>query len=52
MTAPIPARYYAYIKKSIRGPFIAKDAALIAGFSRSTLICPEKALGQWTEAVI
>ncbi len=52
MTAPIPARYYAYIKKSIRGPFIAKDAALIAGFSRSTLICPEKALGQWTEAVM
>ncbi|HNW45072.1 MAG TPA: hypothetical protein PKI19_11245 [Elusimicrobiales bacterium] len=50
MTAPLPARYYAYIKKSIRGPFIAKDAALIAGFTRSTLVCPEKQLGQWTEA--
>ena len=50
MTAPIPTRYYAFIKKNIRGPFFAKDAALVAGFDRSTLVCPEKALGQWTEA--
>ncbi|OGS13218.1 MAG: hypothetical protein A2234_01480 [Elusimicrobia bacterium RIFOXYA2_FULL_58_8] len=52
MTAPLETRYYAYIKKSIRGPFFAKDAALITGFTRSTLVCPEKALGQWTEAVL
>lgn len=49
MTEPI-SRYYAYIKKSIRGPFTPKDAALQQGFSRSTLVCPEKALGQWREA--
>jgi chromosome segregation ATPase len=44
------SRYYLYIKKSIRGPFYPKDAALQAGFSRNTLVCPEKALGQWHEA--
>lgn len=49
MTEPI-LRYYAYIKKSIRGPFHPKDAALEPGFTRSTLVCPEKALGQWREA--
>lgn len=49
MTEPI-LRYYAYIKKSIRGPFYPKDAALQQGFDRSTLVCPEKALGQWREA--
>ena len=49
MTEPI-LRYYAYIKKSIRGPFYPKDAALQQGFNRSTLVCPEKALGQWREA--
>ncbi len=49
MTEPI-LRYYAYIKKTIRGPFYPKDAALQQGFSRSTLVCQEKALGQWREA--
>ena len=49
MTEPI-LRYYAYIKKSIRGPFYPKDAALQQGFNRYTLVCPEKALGQWREA--
>lgn len=49
MTEPI-LRYYAYIKKSIRGPFYPKDAAGQAGFNRSTLVCPERALGQWREA--
>ena len=43
MTEPI-LRYYLYIKKSIRGPFYPKDAALQPGFGRSTLVCPEKAL--------
>lgn len=44
------SRYYVYIKKSIRGPFFPKDVALQPGFTRSTLVCPEKALGQWREA--
>jgi len=51
MTEPI-LRYYAYIKKSIRGPFYPKDAAALPGFSRSTLVCPESALGQWHEAAL
>ncbi len=51
MTEPI-LRYYAYIKKSIRGPFYAKDLAQQPGFGRSTLVCPEKALGQWHEAAL
>ncbi|HAT72076.1 MAG TPA: hypothetical protein DCS63_04595 [Elusimicrobia bacterium] len=49
MTEPI-LRYYVYIKKSIRGPFSPGDAAQQAGFDRATLVCPEKALGQWREA--
>lgn len=49
MTEPI-LRYYAYIKKGIRGPFYPKDAAGQAGFNHSTLVCPERALGQWREA--
>ncbi|OIO02669.1 MAG: hypothetical protein COX65_05740 [Elusimicrobia bacterium CG_4_10_14_0_2_um_filter_56_8] len=49
MKEPI-LRYYAYIKKSIRGPFYPKDAAAQPGFSRATLVCPERALGQWHEA--
>ncbi|MDO8802962.1 MAG: hypothetical protein Q7R35_00895 [Elusimicrobiota bacterium] len=49
MTEPI-LRYYVYIKKAIRGPFYPKDAAMQPGFSRSTLVCTEKALGQWHEA--
>ncbi len=44
------SRYYLYIKKTIRGPFYPKDAALQPGFGRGTLVCPEKALGQWREA--
>ena len=44
------SRYYLYIKKSIRGPFAPKDAALQPGFTRSTLVCPERMLGQWREA--
>ncbi|OGR72903.1 MAG: hypothetical protein A2089_05975 [Elusimicrobia bacterium GWD2_63_28] len=44
------SRYYLYIKKSIRGPFYVKDAALQPGFTRSTLVCPERSLGQWREA--
>ena len=44
------SRYYLYIKKSIRGPFLVKDAAAQPGFGRATLVCPEKALGQWREA--
>ena len=49
MPEPI-LRFYVYIKKSIRGPFYPKDAAIQPGFSRSTLVCPERALGQWLEA--
>ncbi len=45
-------RYYAYIKKSIRGPFYPRDAAMQPGFARSTLVCPERALGQWHEAAL
>lgn len=46
------SRYYLYIKKSIRGPFLVKDAAAQPGFGRSTLVCPEKNLGQWREASV
>lgn len=49
MPEPI-LRYYIYLKKSIRGPFYPKDAAMQPGFSRSSLVCQEKALGQWHEA--
>lgn len=49
MPEPI-LRYYVYLKKSIRGPFYPKDAALQPGFTRNSLVCPEKALGQWHEA--
>ncbi len=51
MTEPI-LRYYAYMKKAIRGPFTPREAATQAGFNRATLVCPEKALGQWREAAI
>ncbi|MDA8244522.1 MAG: hypothetical protein M0025_10445 [Elusimicrobia bacterium] len=44
------SRYYVYIKKSIRGPFYPKDIAAQPGFGRGSLVCPEKALGQWREA--
>jgi chromosome segregation ATPase len=46
------SRYYLYIKKSIRGPFYPKDAAQQPGFGRGTLVCLEKALGQWREAAL
>jgi chromosome segregation ATPase len=45
-------RFYIYTKKSIRGPFTARDAAAQPNFNRSTLVCPEKALGQWHEAAL
>lgn len=45
-------RYYLYIKKNIRGPFYPKDAAQQPGFGRATLVCPERALGQWREAAL
>lgn len=46
------SRYYLYIKKAIRGPFTTREAAMQQGFGRSTLVCPEKALGQWREAAL
>jgi chromosome segregation ATPase len=46
----IPSRYYAYTKKSIRGPFTSRDITQLPGFSKNTLVCPENALGQWREA--
>jgi DNA repair exonuclease SbcCD ATPase subunit len=49
MTEPT-SRYFAFIKKSIKGPYNPKDAAQLPGFLRSTLVCPEALLGQWREA--
>lgn len=46
------SRYYAYVKKSIRGPFFPGEIARIPGFTKNTLVCPEKALGQWREACL
>ncbi|HOW89429.1 MAG TPA: hypothetical protein PL037_04035 [Elusimicrobiales bacterium] len=43
-------RYFAFTKRSIKGPFHPKDIAQLPGFGRSTLVCPEAALGQWREA--
>jgi len=48
----IPALYYAYTKKSIRGPFPPRDITQLPGFSKSTLVCPENAIGQWREAAV
>ncbi|MCX5785825.1 MAG: hypothetical protein NTX59_09045 [Elusimicrobia bacterium] len=45
-------RYYAYTKKSVRGPFAPCDIAQLPGFSKNTLVCPENALGQWREAAL
>ncbi|KAF0124487.1 MAG: hypothetical protein FD189_2378 [Elusimicrobia bacterium] len=45
-------RYYAFIKKAIRGPLPARELAQTPGFSRHTLICPESALGNWREACV
>ncbi|MCG2724895.1 MAG: hypothetical protein L6420_01340 [Elusimicrobia bacterium] len=46
------SKYYAYIKRSIRGPFYPKELAQIPGFNKNSLICPEKSLGQWREAYL
>jgi len=43
-------KYWAFIKKTIRGPFTAKEISQIPGFNEHTLICPENKLGQWKEA--
>gem|GEM_PF-1211785 len=49
MTQP-PCRYFAFTKKSIKGPLYPKDIAQLPGFARTTLVCPEAALGHWREA--
>lgn len=49
MTEPVQ-RYFAYIKKTVKGPFYPKDVAQLPGFGRNTLICTETMLGQWKEA--
>lgn len=51
MTDPI-SRYFAFTRRSIKGPFYPKDLAQLPGFGRSTLVCPEAALGQWREAYL
>lgn len=51
MTEPI-SRYFAFTKRSIKGPFYPKDLAQLPGFDRTTLVCPEAALGQWREAYL
>ena len=43
-------RYFAFTKRSIKGPFPPGDIAQLPGFGRATLVCPESALGQWKEA--
>ncbi len=47
---PSTSRYFAFTKRSIKGPFYPQDIAQLPGFGRATLICPESALGQWKEA--
>ena len=51
MTDPL-SRYFAFTKRSIKGPFYPKDLAQLPGFGRNTLVCPESALGQWKEAYL
>jgi chromosome segregation ATPase len=51
MTDPI-SRYFAFTKRSIKGPFYPKDLAQLPGFGRNTLVCREAALGQWKEAYL
>ena len=51
MTDPI-SRFFAFTKRSIKGPFYPKDLAQLPGFGRNTLVCPEAALGQWKEAYL
>ncbi len=41
--------YWAYIKKSIVGPFTPQKISEMPGFNSHTLICPQDALGQWKE---
>jgi chromosome segregation ATPase len=48
--AQVPVRYFAFTKRSIKGPFSPQDIARLPGFGRATLVCPEAALGQWREA--
>ncbi|HOI43457.1 MAG TPA: adenosylhomocysteinase, partial [Elusimicrobiales bacterium] len=43
-------RYYAFIRKAIRGPLPPREIARTPGFDRHTLVCPENALGNWKEA--
>ncbi len=45
-------RYYAFIKKAIRGPLPARELAQTPGFTRNTLVCPESSLGNWREACV
>ncbi|MEA3306925.1 MAG: hypothetical protein U9Q34_03970, partial [Elusimicrobiota bacterium] len=45
-------RYYAYIKRSIKGPFYPRELAQIPGFNKNSLVCTETALGQWREAYL
>jgi len=47
---PSSSRYFAFTKRSIKGPFSPQDIARLPGFGRATLVCPESALGQWKEA--
>ncbi|HBB66805.1 MAG: hypothetical protein A2X28_01435 [Elusimicrobia bacterium GWA2_56_46] len=51
MTEPV-SRFFAFTKRSIKGPFYPKDIARLPGFGRNTLVCPEAALGQWKEAYL
>ncbi|MBU2572602.1 MAG: hypothetical protein KKH28_00785 [Elusimicrobia bacterium] len=51
MIEPV-SRYFAYTKKSIKGPFYPKDIAQLPGFGRNTLVCTETTLGQWREAYL
>ena len=51
MTVPI-SRYFAFTKRSIKGPFYPKEIAQLPDFGRATLVCPEAALGQWREAFL
>ena len=51
MPEPI-SRYFAFTKRSIKGPFYPKDLAQLPDFGRNTLVCPEGALGQWREAFL
>lgn len=51
MSEPL-SRYFAFTKRSIKGPFYPKDLAQLPDFGRATLVCPESALGQWREAYL